>query len=143
MHTILHPADRALLRVLLIGSVSGASLALADWLQQRERVAVAGPVAATAAVDALAAAHRPQVVVLDVDGLAVPLGKYISQLKTLAPPPTLIVLACDASDALRRHCYGAGVDVVFAKTKDLEGLANLLAVLHRSLEAGVSAASVP
>lgn len=124
------PTESSHLRVLLVGSVNGASLALAGWIREQSRVMVVGPLRPKAAVKAFVAAFQPQVIVFDADSWHVALTEGIAQLRTLAPALTLIVLACDASEALRRRCLAAGVDAVFAKTAELGRLAALLATLQ-------------
>jgi len=141
MQTTIYPTDSSHLRVLLVGSVTGASLALAGWIREQNRVMVAGPLRPMAAVKAFVAAFQPQVLVFDVDTWNVSLTQSVVQLRALAPSLTLVVLACDASDALRRHCLAAGIDAVFAKTAELSRLATLLASLQAS--AAVAAPQTP
>lgn len=130
MEDTIYPRESTHLRVLLVGSVNGASLALAGWIREQGRIVLAGPLRPTAAVNAFVTAFRPQVIVFDGDSLSDSLTRNIPHLKGLAASLTLIVLACDASEALRRHYLEAGVDAVFSKTAELGPFAAALASLQ-------------
>jgi DNA-binding NarL/FixJ family response regulator len=94
---------------------------------------VAGPAAVAAAASALAATFQPHVVLLDFHGLPVSTASTVSLLKKLSPPPLVVVLTHDASDAMRRRCREAHVDAVFDKTSELEAVATLLRDTQKSL----------
>jgi len=122
------------LRVLLVGHVGAASVALSTWLSEREkRLDVAGPAETTAAALALAARFKPDVVLLDFHGLPVSISYIVSLLKELSPSPPVVVLTHDASDTMRRRCREARVDAVFDKTTELEAVAALLEQTSKSL----------
>jgi DNA-binding NarL/FixJ family response regulator len=122
------------LRVLLVGNVGAASVALSAWLSEREkRLDVAGPAETTAAVLALAASFAPDVVLLDFHGLPVSISLTVSLLKDLSPSPLVLVLTHDASPTMRRRCSDAHVDAVFDKTTELEAVAALLEQARTSL----------
>jgi DNA-binding NarL/FixJ family response regulator len=94
---------------------------------------VAGPAAIAAAAPALAATFRPHVVLLDFHGLSVSTASTVSLLKKLSPPPLVIVLTHDGSEAMRRRCREARVDAVFDKTSELDAVATLLRDTQKSL----------
>jgi DNA-binding NarL/FixJ family response regulator len=119
------PAGRRL-RVLLVGNAGAGSVALSEWLGEREMLEVAGPAKTAATALALAARFEPDVVLLDFHGLPAPIARTVSLFKELSPPPLLVVLTHDASDTMRRRCREAQADAVFDKTTELEKVASLL-----------------
>jgi DNA-binding NarL/FixJ family response regulator len=120
------------LRVQLVGPIGAASGALRAWLGERAGLHLAGPAATIAAALALATTFRPQAVVLDFHGLPVSVTRTVALFKQNRPPPHVIVLAHDASPALRRRCRDARVDAVFDRTNELDLLAAHLEQLRTS-----------
>ena len=133
MNATHHSSSEPRLRVLLAGRPGTASSALAAWVRDQNGAAVAGPAVTTAEALALATTFQPQVVLLDFHGLPVSTAYTVSLLKKLSPPPLVIVLTHDGSDAMRRRCHEAGVDAVFDKTSELEAVATLLRDTQASL----------
>jgi DNA-binding NarL/FixJ family response regulator len=131
------------LRVLLMGSISGARLTLAGWLGQQEGVTIAGPVPTVIGAATQARFFEPHAIILDIDGWRTSISSSIAQLRSLTPATPLIVLSCHAGDALRHYCHAAGADAVFAKTHELDHLAAKLATLPRTPRAAQSAFSAP
>jgi DNA-binding NarL/FixJ family response regulator len=121
------------LRVLLAGRPGPASAALAVWVGEQSGARVAGPAAFGTTAPVLAAAFQPHVVLLDFHGLPASTTSTVSLLKKLSPPPLVIVLTHDASEAMRRRCRKARVDAVFDKTSELEAVATLLRDTQKSL----------
>ena len=134
MNTALRSRAGWQLRVLLVGNVGAASVALSAWLSEREKLlAVAGPAETTAAALTLAASFEPDVVLLDFHGLPASISHTVSLLKGLSPSPLVLVLTHDASATMRRRCLDAHVDAVFDKTTELETVATLLEQTRKSL----------
>ena len=121
------------LRVLLAGCPGPASAALAVWVGEQSGATVAGPATVAAAASRLAETFQPHVVLLDFHGLPVSTAATVAFLKKLAPPPVVVVLTHDASEAMRRRCREAHVDAVFDKTSELEAVARLLQDTQKSL----------
>ncbi len=121
------------LRVLLAGRPGPASGALAAWVSDQNGAKVAGLTATTAEALALAVIFQPHVVLLDFHGLSFSTTHSVSLLKKLSPPPLVIVLTHDGSEAMRSRCREALVDAVFDKTNELEAVAALLQDAHNSL----------
>jgi len=131
------------LRVLLVGNVGTASVALSAWLSEREKLDVAGPAETTDAALALAASFKPDVVLLDFHGLPVSISYTVSLLKELSPSLLVLVLTHDASATMRRRCREARVDAVFDKTTELETVAALLEQTRKSLFETLAHAASP
>jgi DNA-binding NarL/FixJ family response regulator len=118
--------DRAPVRVMLVGAANGANIAVAGWLREQTRATVVGPVPPRVNIATLEAVYHPHFVVVDVDQPIASLAQRIAALTTLKPAPTIVVLTCDDSDALRRHCRALGAEFVFPKASGLDQLAALL-----------------
>jgi DNA-binding NarL/FixJ family response regulator len=126
-------SNESRLRVLLAGRPGPASDALAAWVSDQSGATVPTFAATTVEALALAETFQPHVVLLDFHGLSVSTVHTVSLLKKLSPPPLVIVLTHDGSDAMRRRCREACVDAVFDKTNELEAVATLLEDTQKSL----------
>jgi DNA-binding NarL/FixJ family response regulator len=133
MNATSRPRDEPPFRVLLAGRPGAASRALATWVSDQSGATVTGPAATMAEAPALIATFHPHVVLLDFHGVTVSTTTAVSLLKVLSPPPFVIVLTHDASEAMRRRCRLAGVDAVFDKTRELEAVATLLQATRASV----------
>lgn len=133
MKTIASKIDGQVLRILLVGTVGNGSAALAAWLRERAEFAVSEPATTTAAALGLALRVKPHVVLLDFHGLPISTGYTVSLFKELSPPPLVIVLTLDDSEATRRRCRDAGVDAVFNKSTGLDAIVGLLEEHRKSL----------
>lgn len=133
------PTDPRVLRVLLAGQISGASLALAGWLQDHGQVTVVGPLPTVAAVQAVAATLPTHVILVDGDNVDGAMPDSIRTFKQLVPAPAVVVLTHGTSDAFRRHCAEARADAVFDRIRDLDSLSALLGTVRATLAGTVLA----
>ena len=120
------------LRVLLAGRRGAASHAMVRWVAEQTGAKLAGPAQTTADTLKVAASFLPHVVLLDFHGLSIPAAKTTALLKRISPSPRVIVLTHEANEIMRRHCYNAGADAIFDKTRELEAVVALLNAIARS-----------
>ncbi|MDN7142494.1 response regulator transcription factor [Pseudomonas sp. JQ170] len=107
MTSVLIVEDHAIVRYALI------------TLLERDRHQIVGETADGSNAVALARKHCPEVVILDLglkkmDGLSV-----LRSLRTLAPPPRVLVLTAQPADLFARRCLDAGASAFVAKDNDL------------------------
>jgi DNA-binding NarL/FixJ family response regulator len=115
------PSQRAF-RILVLAQPGPGSAAFVSWLDELGNVSVTALVDFSPRSLLQGRALQPDVVIIDLHALPIPVETLVEILRRTPAPATFFAVTHEQSEVVRRRCRSAGVHGIFQKTCELDDL---------------------